>query len=84
MNGDDEPTDSLRQFVEQSKTEEIEKQFDDLEEQIGEVADDGKITLEKGNFEELVILMIQDLKLDLLEIKEFLAEVHDVDIETEE
>lgn len=80
---EDDDGDKLKEFIKESKTSEIEQQFDDLEEQLGEVTEDGKITLEKGNFEEIVILMIQDLKLDLLEIKEFLAEVHDVELEDE-
>ena len=43
--------------------EEISQQVDDLEE-------DGTITLNKGNAEELLVLMLQDIKLDLKKIKD--------------
>jgi hypothetical protein len=48
-------------FIENA--EEISQQVDDLEE-------DGTITLNKGNAEELLVLMLQDIKLDLKKIKD--------------
>lgn len=65
----------VQEFLE--ATEGIEDSVEQLEDELDEMSENGEITLDTGNFEELVVLMLQDIKIDLMKIQKYLAEKDD-------